>query len=66
MKKIYILLCFIIVLGNIFFIINKHDTISHNTSIKMNKNFIVLGAGRHLAPGEKDAYYCSKIYFLTL
>lgn len=27
----------------------------------MNKNFIVLGAGRHLAPGEKDAYYCSKI-----
>lgn len=61
MKKIYILLCFIIVLGNIFFIINKHDTISHNTSIKMNKNFIVLGAGRHLAPGEKDAYYCSKI-----
>ena len=22
---------------------------------------VILGAGRHLAPGEKDAYYCSKI-----
>lgn len=27
----------------------------------MNKDFIILGTGRHLAPGEKDAYYCSKI-----
>ena len=25
------------------------------------KEAVVLGAGRHLAPGEKDAYYCSKI-----
>lgn len=22
---------------------------------------VVLAAGRHLAPGEKDGYYCSKI-----
>lgn len=26
-----------------------------------NTNAVVLGAGRHLAPGVKDAYYCSKI-----
>lgn len=29
-----------------------------------NKDTIVLGAARHLAPGKKDAYYCSKILFV--
>lgn len=38
-------------------------TENNNTPIikKNDNNTIVLGAGRHLAPGEKDGYYCSKV-----
>lgn len=28
---------------------------------KSSREAVILGAGRHLAPGEKDGYYCSKI-----
>ena len=30
-------------------------------NIIADNNIVVLAAGRHLAPGEKDGYYCSKI-----
>ena len=30
-------------------------------NITAENNAVVLAAGRNLAPGEKDGYYCSKI-----
>ena len=30
-------------------------------NITAENSAVVLAAGRHLAPGEKDGYYCSKI-----
>ena len=34
---------------------------SQNHIDNKNKNIVTLAAYRHLAPGNKDAYYCSKI-----
>lgn len=58
-------ICLLVVLVSIIsaLCIGCKTEVEKNTSheFRSTKDLVVLGAGRHLAPGEKDAYYCSKI-----
>lgn len=63
-KKLYLSLLLITMVSflAIFFSgCKQEDNKITSTQFVINQDLIVLGAGRHLAPGEKDAYYCSKI-----
>lgn len=53
---ILIIFCITVFCGGCNIAENKNITVI----TKNDDNTIVLGAGRHLAPGEKDGYYCSK------
>ena len=39
----------------------QQTTSEQEKNITAENSAVVLAAGRHLAPGEKDGYYCSKI-----
>lgn len=58
MKKFISLL--LLVIAVICFGCGTQEVTKQNIDIK-NKNVVTLAAYRHLAPGNKDAYYCSKI-----
>ena len=58
MKKILGL--FLLLVALLSFGCSKQEETQNKIDVK-NKNTVTLAAYRHLAPGNKDAYYCSKI-----
>ena len=61
--KSWLNLTFIILLALILTACKPNNAVDNSSTINgtaISANTIVLAAGRHLAPGPKDAYYCSK------
>lgn len=59
MKKITVILFFYILISWVLTGCSHYQ--QHTAVSNTEPGVITLAAGRHLAPGEKDGYYCSKI-----